>query len=190
MAERTIVGLSGNLTRPSRTRTLVREILDVAAARGIGRTVLYDLVDAGPELGAAVHRGNLPPAPEAVIAAIEQSDALVVATPVYKAAYTGLFKHLFDLIDPKMLEGRPVILAATGGSDRHALVIEHHLRPLFAFFRAHAVPTGLYATSADFTPEGSLTETMRARIVPALDQVEGFMHPHWAAPPVPALRVV
>lgn len=190
MAERTIVGLSGNLTRPSRTRTLVREILDIAAARRIGMPVLYDLVDAGPELGAAVHRGNLPEAPERVISAIEQADALVVATPVYKAAYTGLFKHLFDLIDPKVLEGRPVILAATGGSDRHALVIEHHLRPLFAFFRAYAVPTGLYASNADFTPEGDLTETMRARIAPALDQVEGFLHLHRAAPPVPTLRVV
>jgi FMN reductase len=190
MAERIIVGLSGNLTRPSRTRTLVREILDIAAARRIGTPVLYDLVDAGPELGAAVHRGNLAEAPERVVAAIEQADALVVATPVYKAAYTGLFKHLFDLIDPKMLEGRPIILAATGGSDRHALVIEHHLRPLFAFFRAHTVPSGLYATNADFTPEGDLTETMRARIVPAVDQVEGFLHLNRSAPPVATLRVV
>lgn len=186
----TIVGLSGNLTRPSRTRTLVRAILDLAAARRIGTPVLYDLVDAGPELGAAVHRGNLPPGPETVIAAIERADVLVVATPVYKAAYTGLFKHLFDLIDPKMLEGRPVILAATGGSDRHALVIEHHLRPLFAFFGAFAVPTGLYASDADFTPEGDLTEAMRAHVAPALDQVEGFLRLHRAAPPVSTLRVV
>lgn len=188
MAKRTIVGLSGNLTRPSRTRTLVREILDSVEARGLGGTVLYDLVDAGPELGAAVQRGNLPAAPETVIAAIEEADALVVATPVYKAAYTGLFKHLFDLIDPKMLEGRPIILAATGGSDRHALVIEHHLRPLFAFFRAHAVPSGLYATNADFTPEGDLTETMRARIVPAVDQIDAWLRAS-ERHPVRSLRI-
>ncbi len=189
MRERTIVGLSGNLTRPSRTRALVQEILAQAERRGLGRTVLHDLVDAGPELGAAVQRGNLPPAPERVVAAIEQADALVVATPVYKAAYTGLFKHLFDLIEPKSLEGRPVILAATGGSDRHALVIEHHLRPLFAFFRAHAVPTGLYAANADFTPEGDLTEAMQGRIAPALDQIEAWLGMPRAAPATPALRV-
>ncbi|MBN9022788.1 MAG: FMN reductase [Rhizobiales bacterium] len=189
MAERTIVGLSGNLARPSRTRLLVREILDSVEARGLGRTVLHDLVDAAPELGAAIRRDDLPAAPERVIAAIEQADALVVATPVYKAAYTGLFKHLFDLIDPRMLEGRPVILAATGGSHRHALVIEHHLRPLFAFFRAHAAPIGLYAADADFTPEGALTEEMRARIAPAVDQIDGLLRVRASAPAVPTLRV-
>ncbi len=189
MAERKIVGISGNLTRPSRTRTLVQEILRQVEGRSTGTTLLLDLVDAGPELGAAIQRGNLPPAPERVLAAIEEADALVVATPVYKAAYTGLFKHLFDLIDPKVLEGRPVILAATGGSDRHALVIEHHLRPLFAFFRAHAVPTGLYATNADFTPEGDVTDAMLARIGPAVDQLDAWLRLPQGRSTAPALRV-
>ena len=112
-----------------------------------------------------------------------------MATPVYKAAYTGLFKHLFDLIDPKVLEGRPVILAATGGSDRHALVIEHHLRPLFAFFRAHAVPTGLYATNADFSAEGDLTEAMIGRIAPAIEQLDAWLRMPQARSAAPALRV-
>lgn len=174
-AERRIVGISGNLTRPSRTRTLVGEILTQIEDHGLGRTELVDLVDAGPELGAAIQRGNLPLAPERVLAAVEQADALVVATPVYKAAYTGLLKHLFDLIEPKVLENRPLILAATGGSDRHALVIEHHLRPLFAFFRAHPMPTSIYATNADFTEEGDLAGTVRTRIAPAVDQLAAWL---------------
>ena len=174
-AERRIVGISGNLTRPSRTRTLVGEILTQIEDHGLGRTELVDLVDAGPELGAAIQRGNLPLAPERVLAAVEQADALVVATPVYKAAYTGLLKHLFDLIEPKVLENRPLILAATGGSDRHALVIEHHLRPLFAFFRAHSMPTSIYATNADFTEEGDLAGTVRTRIAPAVDQLAAWL---------------
>jgi FMN reductase len=189
MVERKIVGISGNLTRPSRTRTLVQEILRQAERHGVGSTVLFDLVDAGPELGAAIQRGNLPPAPERVLSAIETSDALVVATPVYKAAYTGLFKHLFDLIDPKVLEGRPVILAATGGSDRHALVIEHHLRPLFAFFRAHAVPAGLYASNADFTPEGDVTDAMLGRIAPAVEQLDAWLRTPQGRNAAPTLRV-
>ena len=167
-----IVGVSGNLKRPSRTRTLVGEILRQAEERKLGEALLLDLVDAGPELGAAIQRGNLPPAPERVLSAVETADVLVVATPVYKAAYTGLLKHLFDLIEPKLLEGRPVILAATGGSDRHALVVDHHLRPLFAFFRAHAMPAGIYATNADFTGEGDLTDALVKRIVPVIDQLE------------------
>ena len=178
MSERHIVGISGNLTRPSKTRALVGEILRQAEARRLGRVELLDLVDAGPELGAATGRANLPAAPDRVLTAIEQSDALVVATPVYKAAYTGLLKHLFDLIDPKLLEGRPVLLAATGASDRHALVIEHSLRPLFAFFRAHALPIGIYAVNADFTPAGNVTEGLAERIAPAVDQLEAWLGHH------------
>ena len=80
-----------------------------------------------------------------------------------------------------------MILAATGGSDRHALVIEHHLRPLFAFFRAHAVPTGLYATNADFTAEGDLTEAMIGRIAPAVDQLDAWLRVPQARSAAPAL---
>ena len=162
-------------TRPSKTRTLVGEVLRQAESRGLGEAELYDLVDAGPELGAAIQREGILGAPELVLSAIEQCDALVVATPIYKAAYTGLFKHLFDLIEPKRLEGRPVLLAATGGSDRHALVIEHHLRPLFGFFRAHALPVALYATNADFVAPDQLAEEMKRRIAPAVDQLEMWL---------------
>lgn len=185
----TVVGIAGNLTRPSRTRTLVNEVLRQIEARKLGPTRLLDLVDAGPELGAAVQRGNLPPAPDDVLTAIEQSAALVVATPVYKAAYTGLLKHLFDLIDPKAIEGRPVILAATGGSDRHALVIEHHLRPLFSFFRAHIMPTGIYLTNSDFTEEGDVQEAALARIAPAVDQLALWMQAHGQSPAPSLVRV-
>ena len=60
---------------------------------------------------------------------IESADALIVATPVYRGSYTGLFKHLFDLVDHEALIGTPVLLAATGGSDRHSLVIDHQFGP-------------------------------------------------------------
>ena len=122
-----------------------------------------------------------------MLSAIETSDALVVATPIYKASYSGLFKHLFDLIDPKALAGRPVILAATGGSDRHALVIDHHLRPLLArLLRAsRSVPCGIYATEVDFTAEGAVTDIAARRIAPAVDQLAtvlaGLAHQQTAA---------
>jgi FMN reductase len=170
MAPRRIVGISGNITRPSRTRRLVEEIVSAAEAAGFGTGETYDVVDAGPELGATVQRDRAPWAVDLLLSAIERSDALVVASPVYKASYTGLFKHLFDLIDPKLLRGRPVLLAATGGSERHALVIEHQLRPLFGFFGAASLPAGLYAANSDFTAEGELTPSLAARIGPAIDQ--------------------
>jgi len=170
MTELSIVGISGNLTRPSKTRALVAEILRQAETFGVGKTELYDLVDAGPELGAAVRRESAAEAADRVLAAIERADALVVASPIFKASYTGLFKHLFDLIEPKMLENRPVLLAATGASERHALVIDHQLRPLFAFFRANVLPVGVYATNSDFGTAGELGQAMVERINPIAEQ--------------------
>jgi FMN reductase len=175
MTELRIVGISGNLTRPSKTRTLVGEILHQAETFGLGKGELYDLVDAGPELGAAVQREGAAELPDRILSAIETADALVVGTPIFKASYTGLFKHLFDLIEPKMLEGRPVLVAATGGSDRHALVIEHQLRPLFAFFRASVLPVGIYATNSDFGAGGELTEALIGRITPVAEQFAAWL---------------
>lgn len=70
-----------------------------------------------------------------MIQTIIEAEALVIGSPTYKGSYTGLFKHVFDLLDPADLRGKPVILTATGGGDRHSLVVEHQLRPLFAFSR-------------------------------------------------------
>ena len=82
--------------------------------------------------------------------AVEQADVLVVATPVYRGSYTGLFKHFFALIHQDALIDKPILLAATGGSERHALVIDHQLRPLFSFFQARTLPLGVYASEQDF----------------------------------------
>src|SRR5262249_55225578 len=132
---RRIVGISGNLTRPSRTRILVESILAEIAGRGLGETESFDLTDAGPGLGTAISR-NGPPEPLArVWDAIETCDVLVVGSPVYKGSYGGLFKHLFDLLDMKALAARPVLLSATGRAEQHALMIDHELRPLFSLFR-------------------------------------------------------
>src|SRR3954466_7734582 len=125
-----VVGISGNLQRPSRTRALVEA---VAAALADQREIdlsVYDLLDAGPGLGAAYTRTELTLEAAGVVEAIETADALVVGTPVYKGSYTGLFKPLFDLVDPGALTNKPVVLTATGGGPRHALVVEHQLRPL------------------------------------------------------------
>jgi FMN reductase len=73
-----------------------------------------------------------------------------VGSPVYRASFTGLFKHLFDFIGQYALVGKPVLLAATGGGERHALILEHQLRPLFAFFQALTLPLGVYASNTDF----------------------------------------
>jgi FMN reductase len=105
-------------------------------SRGRSPVGVADLVDAGPGLRAALSRGDLSDEAADLVGAIEGADALIVGSPVYKGAYTGLFKHLFDLIEPEALAGMPVVLTATGVGPRHALVVEHSLPPLFGFFTA------------------------------------------------------
>jgi FMN reductase len=145
-----IVGLSGNISNPSRTRALVETTVERATLQADGQSAVYDILDLQPSLGTAYAAHDLTGQAREAFEAIIAADALVVASPVYKGSYLGLFKHLFDLVDPKQLAGKPVILGATGGSERHALVIEHQLRPLFSFFGTQIVPTGLYATEKDF----------------------------------------
>ena len=82
-------------------------------------------------------------------------------TPVFSASYSGLFKSFFDVLDPDALAGKPVLIAATGGTARHSLVLEHALRPLFAYLRAVVVPTAVFAASEDWA--GGTAEARCAR---------------------------
>ncbi|GAA5077865.1 FMN reductase [Thermocatellispora tengchongensis] len=104
----------------------------------------------GPSFTGAIAREDVSPEVERRLRLVEEADVLVAATPVFRASYSGMFKHFFDLVDQYGLANKPVILVATGGSDRHALVIEHALRPLFGFFQAATAPVGFYANAGDF----------------------------------------
>ena len=153
-----IVGVAGNIARPSRTAALLSAILAEISALQSAQSRIIELVDVGPHLfqpfvperlrSFALER--LPPEARSAIQAIESADALVVATPVYKGSYSGALKHLFDLVRPNALTGKPVLVAATGGSPLHGLVTEHQLRPLFGFFNALTLPTAIFALESDF----------------------------------------
>lgn len=171
---RTIIGLSGNIDRPSKTRTLVETTVAQAASRFEAAGAVFDLGDFGPSLGAARRAEDLAPAAQSAFRVLLGADALIVASPVYKGSYTGLFKHLIDLIDPLALRGKPVLLAAAGGGDRHALVIEHQLRPLFSFFEAQTLPTGVYAAERDFTDGHPASPALNDRLGRAVEQLSPF----------------
>jgi FMN reductase len=162
-----LVGLCGSPQRPSRTRMLVEAIVDAVGARLKVRSEILGVDEVWPTIGVASLRAALPPEGEAVIRAIETADLLVVGTPVYRASYTGALKHIFDLVDQFALTGKPVILSATGGSERHTLMIEHQLRPLMGFFGAASVSTGVYATERDFTGYRLTNPNMARRIAQA-----------------------
>lgn len=166
-----LVGLTGSLNRPSRSNVLAGEVAQQAALRFGVSTRLYDLTDFSPSLGNARHAEHLDARAQAALRDVISADVLVVGTPTYKGSYTGLFKHLIDLIDPNALAGKPVILTATGGGDRHALVVEHQLRPLFGFFAAHTLPTAIYAADRDFVDYRLASETVRTRIDQAVREL-------------------
>jgi FMN reductase len=177
MSQPRIIGLSGSPRRPSKTRALVEQVATEVTSHTNVRFDIFDLVDAGPGLGAALQRQDLTLPAARIIDAIEHADALIVGTPVYKGAYTGLFKHVFDLVEPRALVGKPVVLTATGGGPRHALVVEHALRPLFGFFEALTIPTAVYASDADFR-DGQLVEpSILARVNAAAQQLAIMIDP-------------
>jgi FMN reductase len=183
-----IVAFSGNLQRPSRTRSLVEAIGSEAARRVNAELRVFDLLDAGPALAGALNRAALPLPAARLVDAIESADALVAGSPVYKGAYTGLFKHVFDLVEPDRLAGKPVAIAATGGGPRHALVVEHALRPLFGFFTALSVPTAVYATDGELArrEESDGYEVADAalakRVTEAARQLAALLNPPAAVP--------
>ena len=149
-----VIVVIGNPSDKSRTKVLALALAEaVAEALPPHQQIQWQVLEIAmlaPHIVTGGANRALPPEGAAAVRAIESADLVIAATPVYKGSYTGLFKHLFDLVGPDALVGRPVLLVANGGSDRHALVVDHQLRPLFAFFRALTVPSAVYAAEADF----------------------------------------
>ncbi|OQR60053.1 oxidoreductase [Streptomyces maremycinicus] len=155
-----LVVVSAGLSVPSSTRLLA----DRLAAATAGRTAaeaevevdveVVELRDLAVEIAHNFTNGFPGRKLAAALAAVTAADGLIVVTPVFSASYSGLFKSFFDVIDPDALAGKPVLIAATGGSARHSLVLEHALRPLFSYLRAVVVPTAVYAASEDWGAEG------------------------------------
>ncbi|HLU00973.1 MAG TPA: NAD(P)H-dependent oxidoreductase [Burkholderiaceae bacterium] len=158
-----VVVLNGSPQASSRTRVLLATIVESLGwdASSVDSIALHELVQ---HIGGALLRDDLPLVAQEAFDRIESADLLLVGCPVYRAGIPGLFKHLFDLVDMSTMKGKRVLLAATGGSDRHTLVIDHHLRPLFAFFQALVLPVGVYAGPTDIISEEIVNPALRDQI--------------------------
>ncbi|GGY40850.1 oxidoreductase [Streptomyces omiyaensis] len=151
--------VSAGLSTPSSTRLLADRLAgsarDELAARGHeASTGVVELRELAGDIANHLVTGFPPPRLSAAIDAVTAADGLIVVTPVFAASYSGLFKSFFDVIDPDALSGKPVLTAATGGTARHSLVLEHAVRPLFAHLRAVVVPTAVFAASEDWGSGG------------------------------------
>ncbi|MET9700399.1 FMN reductase [Streptomyces sp. NPDC006529] len=150
-----LVVVSAGLSTPSSTRLLADRLAEAArdGLTALGRppsTEGVELREVAGDIANHLVTGFPPPRLSAAIDAVTAADGLIVVTPVFAASYSGLFKSFFDVIDPAALSGKPVLTAATGGTARHSLVLEHALRPLFAYLRAVVVPTAVFAASEDW----------------------------------------
>lgn len=180
-----VVGVNGSLQTASKTGALLDAVLATIADRAPAEPHRIDLATIAPGFAGAVAREQLSVEVEDALAAVESADVLVVGTPVYRASFTGLFKHFFDFVEQRALVDTPVLLTATGGSERHTLTIEHQLRPLFGFFQALTLPTGVYGSSADFAEGRVASPDLLARIETAVDRSLPLVL-HRVRPTVPA----
>ncbi len=170
---RTLIAVNGGLSDASSTRRLVDQLAASAQRQALERGIrldvrVLDLRDFARELGEGQITGRTEGALREHIDSLGSADALIVASPTFKASYSGLFKSFWDLTTDGAIAGIPTLLAATGGSARHALVIEHHLRPLFSYLKALVLPTATFAATDDWG-----TDRLAARIDRAAGELAG-----------------
>ncbi|MFC4054197.1 NAD(P)H-dependent oxidoreductase [Actinomadura syzygii] len=181
-----VVVVNGSPSQPSKTMGLVDVVLDTLKEMLPIETSRIDVYRLGPGFTGAIERDGVPPEVEAALRLAEQADLLIPAVPVFRGSYPGMFKHFFDLIDQYALANKPVLLAATGGGDHHALVLEHALRPLFGFFQALTVPVAVFASAGDFDGSVLLNPRVYGRIETGLTDVADLLRARATGAPAPA----
>ncbi|MFJ2893071.1 FMN reductase [Streptomyces sp. NPDC087305] len=149
-----LVVVSAGLSVPSSTRLLADRLATATADRVPAEIEVVELRDLAVEIAHNLTNGFPGKKLAAALTAVTEADGLIAVTPVFSASYSGLFKSFFDVLEKDALVGKPVLIAATGGSARHSLVLDHALRPLFAYLRAIVLPTAVYAASEDWGAEG------------------------------------
>jgi FMN reductase len=158
-----LVVVSAGLSNPSSTRLLADSLAaaTVDALEEVDVTTI-ELRDLAHEITDHLLTGFPGERLAEAIDAVRRADGLIVVTPVFSASYSGLFKTFFDLLEEGLLDGKPVLVAATAGTARHSMVLDHALRPLFTYLHAVVVPTGVFAATDDFGDAGLERRVTRA----------------------------
>jgi FMN reductase len=167
--QRRLAVVSGGLNEPSSTR-LLADRLAAAAKRALADldvetdADVVDLRDHAHELTNMMLTGFAGPDLATAIDKVVKADGLIAATPIFSASYSGLFKTFFDVLEPDALAGKPVLIAATAGTARHSLALEHVVRPLFSYLHAVVVPTTVFAASEDWGRKTDSVEALSERV--------------------------
>jgi FMN reductase len=174
-----VIVVSAGTSDPSSTRLLADRAAERAAAlaarHGHEVTVsVVELRELAADLSAALVSQLVTPKLQQAITALGEADGIIAATPVYKAGPSGLFTSFFGVLDNDLLIGKPVVLAATAGTARHALVADDQMRPLFAYLRTMTAPTSLFAAPEDWSDPALNKRIDRAALELVLLMESGF----------------
>jgi FMN reductase len=180
--------VTAGLSQPSSTR-LLADRLTAATQRELqargqanpGVTVI-ELRDLAHDITDQLLTGFGRPALRTAIERVTTADGLIAVTPLYSGSYSGLFKSFFDILEPGVLDGQPALIAATGGTPRHSLALEHAVRPLFSYLRAVTVPTAVFAATADWGDSGAEGRELNRRIDRAAAELAAAMAPAGVQP--------
>jgi FMN reductase len=175
----TLAVVSAGTSDPSSTRLLADRAAEgvTAVATGRGSTVtssVIELREISADISTALVSQLTTPKLEQAITALRDADGIIASTPVYKAGPSGLFTSFFDILDDELLIAKPVILAATAGTARHALVADGQLRSMFAYLRTMTVPTSLFAAPEDWSDPALSKRIDRAAVELMLLMESGF----------------
>ena len=171
--------LSAGTSDPSSTRLLAdrtaERVAALAASHGNTVTVsVIDLREISADISTALVSQLITPKLRQAISTLGEADGIIAATPVYQAGPSGLFTSFLQALDNDLLIGKPVVLAATAGTARHALVADDQMRPLFAYLRTMTVPTSLFAAPEDWSDPALATRIDRAALELVLLMESGF----------------
>ncbi len=155
METRRITVISAGLGVPSSSRLLADQLAASAerqlAAAGYAVDIdVVELRDLAVDIANNFVTGYPAPRLADVIAGVEASDGIIAVSPVFSASYSGLFKSFIDVLDPKALEGKAALLGATAGTDRHQMVLDFAMRPLFTYLRTRIAATAVFAGPQDW----------------------------------------
>jgi FMN reductase len=173
---RTLAVVSAGLSVPSSTRLLADRLaaaaVDQLRARGVEANIeIVELREHARDLADNLVTGFPHTRLRGALDTVAQADGLIAVTPIFSASYSGLFKTFFDVLDRDALIGKPVLMAATAGTARHSLALEHALRPLFAHLRAVVAPTAVFAAAEDWAGGDATDRGLVERITRAAGEL-------------------
>jgi FMN reductase len=184
-----LVVVSAGTSDPSSTRLLADRVAERAVAlaarpqnarhqnvrpQNTMTVSVIELREIAADISTALVSQLITPKLQQAITALGEADGIIAAAPVYKAGPSGLFTSFFGVLDNDLLIAKPVVLAATAGTARHALVADEAMRPMFAYLRTMTAPTSLFAAPEDWSDPALATRIDRAALELVLLMESGF----------------